>query len=262
MAKIIHIYNKQTSFLSKENEIEFLLYHLAKENENYIDFFRKINKYKIFDNSFYELRKEIDYDDYFNYAEMLNVDEIILPDKLWDGEWTRQKVREILDEYYDYIKSKDWKIAAVIQGKDVGDIMQSFLTFLQDDRIDVIMIPRKVLHRSKWIELSAKNYSEARIKIWEQMQKAVAKNIIEEKIGAGNVLLKSVHFLGANSLWEILYVKHQPTIRSIDTKWFSKMLVGKWEKWDERYQLPEEILEELWEKGKIVLEYDEKYGVV
>ena len=232
--------------------MEFLLYHLAKENQDYIDFFRKMKKYKIFDNSFYELRKEIDYDDYFNYAEMLDVDEIILPDKLWDGEWTRQKVEEVLNEYYDYIKSQNWKVAAVVQGRNLDDMIKTLIQFGNDERIDVIMIPRKVLFEKQWKFHSEKirSYSDARWWVFEELY----------RIGFNN---KPVHFLGANSLWEILKVKHDERIRSIDTKWFSKMVLdGKWEKWDELSRFPIEMLEEIYEKTKPLLKYDEKYGVV
>jgi len=272
MAQIVNIYNEVTSFLAEENEMEFLLYHFAKNEKygmDYVDYFRKMKKYKIFDNSFYELRKEIDYDDYFNFAEMLDVDEIILPDKLWDGEWTRQKVKETLNEYYDYIKSRGWKVAAVVQGSSLDDIKHSFEAFIQDERIDVIMIPRKVLHESKWSSIGVKSYSEARIEVWKHLT-SVYKGLYNTEFENNDKELKQkpIHFLGANSLWEILYVKHDENVRSIDTKWFSKMLLNrKWEDWIEQDGWPfvEDLynkLKQKWQTIKQILNYDEKYGVV
>jgi hypothetical protein len=218
MTSIIHIYPRDLSFLSSFNNAELLLYHEAIRSEEYVKFFSNIANYKILDNSFYELRKEVPYDELIEVGEQMGVNEIILPDKLWDGEWTRNAVKDNLRNYYEVYKKNGWKVAAVVQGKDEEDIAQTLDMYINDDRINVIMVPRKLI--------KCETYYAGRLKWWLN--------------NYAKVTGKEVHFLGANS-WGDFSLPIKSKIRSMDTKLFAKTILHqvigpsatKWQRWDE-----------------------------
>ena len=214
--EIIHIYPRKYNFLSEKQHMELLLLHLAMQDSSYELFFRYNNNYKILDNSFYELRKPVSYETMIEYGKRMRINEIIMPDKLQDGSWTRKHTKKVLDEYYNIFKNEGWKVAGVVQGKNLKDIKKTIDYFGSDKRINVLMLPRKMLFDNSWFE--------GRLLIWYTF-----KDLFK-------VYNKPIHLLGANS-WADFFVfggigSKNKIIRSIDTKLLVKTVIDdKWKYW-------------------------------
>jgi hypothetical protein len=216
----ITIYPKQfANICSPLQKMELLLYHEAIKSKDYVDFFSKCNNYKILDNSQYELRKEINYSELIKLGKFMNIQEIILPDKLNDMNWTLDAIKDNLKIFGEiYIKLK-WKVAAVLQGNDNYEIRKCLLSYIYNPYIDVIMIPRKLIH------YPSHTYSSSRLKAW--------LNIIYPMLNQKHLFgIKQIHFLGANSLGD-LFPPLQSFIRSIDSKLLIKIITNgwKWKNW-------------------------------
>jgi hypothetical protein len=214
MVKIIHIYPKLYSYINKIQDMDFLLYHEAKQSEDYVKFMAKNNNYKILDNSFYELRKEVDYYDVIRLGKQMNINEIVLPDKLHDGVWTGNKTHENIKAYGKVYKEQKWKVAAVLQGRDLLELESTLIKFLHLN-VDVIMIPRKIYFHD--------TYYFGRIFVWLKLI-----YYFETFVKNGG----EIHWLGANC-WGDFYPPYSKLIRSVDSKLFVKTLTNgwKWKNW-------------------------------
>jgi len=77
VAVIPPIAHKELSLLG---DIVFLLAHELKDNGEAIDFYSKVEKYKMLDNGAFELKRSISWDDVLDVAREARVNEVVLPD--------------------------------------------------------------------------------------------------------------------------------------------------------------------------------------
>jgi len=213
--EVAHIYPRELNWVSKYNTMELVLYHWVKKHKDYRKFMKNNKNYKIFDNSFYELRESIDYEDFVEEAIKLKVDEIVLPDVLWDGEKTRELSKWFIDKFKHIREEYGIKFAFVVQGRDLKDILYSINFANANKFVDVIMIPRKIfkLH----------TYYEGR------------KHVLTRFI---DIINKPIHLLGANSFGD--FFQGLVNIRSIDTKLLVKLVLQERRiEWDMEIKQPQ-----------------------
>lgn len=191
---------------TKQGDILYVLSHLLKEPK-YYDFIKQSKMYKILDNSVHE-GEEISLDLYFKYACDLNIDEVILQDKLENKAETLKLKDEQLTKYYDVLHKNNIKIMGVVQGKNYQDIGTILTNYLKDDRIDVIGLS---------FTIKLENYSEVR-----DLDLFLNRNNLLHFINKFKIN-KPIHLLGSCSWLDVLYGKVYPFIRSNDTKLLSRL---------------------------------------
>ena len=126
----------------KYSDMHLLLYHWAQQNEGYVNFMSKSRRYKILDNSQYELRQEIDYKDLIRYAKKMNVNEIVAPDIMHQFRKTKKLIDNFIPLVPKYINDKKVKIQGVVCGRHILDLHNCFDWMHEHEHIDVIAISK------------------------------------------------------------------------------------------------------------------------
>lgn len=178
-------------------EMEFILLHKLLDNKKYRSYFIKNknnDKYKILDNSAFELGESLDGELLIKWAKKINANEIIIPDSYSNKEKTLQLMDEFLNKYKNKIKK--YKLQAVPQGKNQEELDECCLIMLDNPKIDIIGLNK--LWNRKEIRVTEKN-----------------------------------HILGTNNLLEMGYPNLQ-SARSIDSRVVSKIITGKEDPWEEK----------------------------
>jgi hypothetical protein len=205
--KIAHIVPISCMIESEHiNDMHLLLYHWAKQYPEYLKFYSESKKYKILDNSFYELQKEIDYDDLLKVAKQIRADEIVAPDIMFEF----QKTKKLIEDFLPLVP-KGLKVQAVVCGKRKQELQKCFEYLNNNERIDVIAISKHgqiKFHGEPIVLMRNLDYYRTRKMFFEYAQ------VFAEK---------PIHFLGMNDYREFF----TPTIRSIDTKWLAKEVTGE-----------------------------------
>jgi len=115
------------------NDYEFILAHLLKD-KYYYDFYKESTKYKILDNSAYELGKSITIEDLVKWAYDLKVDVLIAPDHIKDKDKTIQYWEDFIREY----KNLPFQLMVVPQGNKASEYLQCLDYFQTQSRADII----------------------------------------------------------------------------------------------------------------------------
>lgn len=184
----------------KYNDMHLLLYHWALKSKRYVDFMRKSKVYKMLDNSFYELRTEIDYDDLIRYASEMKVHEIIAPDVMYDY----RKTKKLIDEFAPKVP-KGIKIQGVVCGSDIEELESCFRWLNNNESIDVIGISKH------GYMLKGVDFCESR--------KLLTRHILKDN----DYVHRPIHMLGINDVSDI-GVGAAFNIRSIDGKFLAKVV--------------------------------------
>jgi hypothetical protein len=190
---------KYLNKLGAYTDIDFCLAHLALSNPVYLSYYRPSLKYKICDNSAFEMGAPMPFDSVLKAAHLLNADEIVCPDSFKNG----QKTIDTTAEFIDYLKNigelGKFKLMGVVQGSDMVDWHNCLNYMNNEPEINVIGF--------SYVGCSAfdSNLMDARIK-------AVHASMTLSKV------VKPIHLLGigANPL-ELRYYEPSSSIRSCDT---------------------------------------------
>lgn len=181
------------------SEIEFILLHKIIDNEHYREYHLKqkdSTKYKILDNSAFELGAGLDDELLLEWAVKLNVNEIIIPDVYGDKEKTLVLMREFFSKHPEC----PFKLQVVPQGKNQEELFDCYHQMINHVKVDVIGIN----------------------KLWNR--KAL-KNTLSRTI-------KPIHLLGVNSISEWFYDYGDLNIRSADSRVLSKIVLGTEDIWE------------------------------
>jgi len=202
--------NALNKIADKHNDLHLLLVHWAMENKEYTNFYRKSKVYKILDNSFYELRKILPAKELLHWAYILKVDEVVLPDKMYDYKTTKKLINEFFNNL-DFNTFLNFKWQAVVCGRTEKEIKKCFIDYLNDNRINIISFSR----RGQVFSNECHDNARFRIVKW-----ACEYMIKHNKI-------KPIHLLGANGIKD--YYREWPKqVRSLDSKQYTNTLLGDW----------------------------------
>jgi hypothetical protein len=195
--KISHIVPIELKYATeKYSDMHLLLLHWALKSKEYIDFFAASTKYKILDNSFYELKKPLATNTLLEYAEKLAVQEVVAPDYMYNKDKTIKSTKEFISKN----KGK-FNVQAVVCGKDLQELIDCFIEFNHMEGVDIIAISKHGFKNGQMTFFEARQFL---------LQKIAHKS------------RKPIHLLGANSIAE-MFISYPDTVRSIDSKYFAKI---------------------------------------
>ena len=191
--KLMNIYPVGNIQTYERQDANMFLTHLVLDHTSYRNMAKNHPGYKILDNSLIELGEAISFDLVLWAAKEIGADEVILPDKFKDGITTIEYVERTLEVYKDELK--DYKVMAVVHGKDLEEVAKTWKTFTNNPDIDVLGIP----------------------KVWTK-QFGNRSEVLNDMIGMYGKGNKEVHLLGLwNSFRELEDLNCVDQIRSIDT---------------------------------------------
>lgn len=193
--KLINIYPVADMCLEFDQDMHMFLTHLVEKYPQYAQMAKQVEGYKILDNSLIELGGAVDIKRILDAAEKIGANEIILPDVFQDRKGTLSAVERALIEI-DRVYAGKWpfKLMAVAQGENYPEWDVCYQELMENDKIDVIGIP----------------------KVCAKMLPG-GRPMVMERSGC-RLMEKDHHLLG---LWysasELMDYKHPDMIRSCDT---------------------------------------------
>ena len=128
-----------TNFLptfDKYLDYHFCLAHLVLENEGYRKFYQTSQKYKILDNSAFELGVPISNTKLLEAAKLINPQEIVCRDSLGNGAMTIQRTAETL-EFFEK-RNYNVKFMGVLQATNLKDFTQCVRWMQNHPRITIL----------------------------------------------------------------------------------------------------------------------------
>lgn len=106
-----------------------------------VEFYAGEDKYKILDNGAYESDHPMDFEDLVKLADELHVDEVIVPDVLFDGLTTYQNARMFFESFYT--SKLPFKTMIVPQAQNPGGWIVAYEAFTRAfQQADVIGVPK------------------------------------------------------------------------------------------------------------------------
>jgi len=124
LVAVIAPYNHLT--LSKYGGLQFLLAHKILENDEYADFYARMDTYKMMDNGAFELGTSLPIDKVLEAAELVGANEIIAPDKPDDPDESYEMTKQFIEEMVDADLMGMYKIHAVPHGPDTESYLENF----------------------------------------------------------------------------------------------------------------------------------------
>jgi len=176
--------------LDENQDYLFVLGHMLLKNIKYKEYIKNSSKYKILDNSAYELGESINPLILKNLADEIKADVIVVPDKLFDN----KRSEELAEEFFLLFKgeSKRFMFMKVVTGRDINETIDSLKYIEKDSRVDIIGISR-----ARSVVVPNLSY---------------LMNIYNK-----NNMKKKIHLLGLTHPFEIYEAAQYPEILSIDT---------------------------------------------
>jgi len=198
--------------ISIQGDIEFCLAHNALTSEEYRRYYKKQTgtKFTILDNGEHE-GSQVSYEDLFFLAVELGVQEVIVPDSLYNGAETIEKAKEFLRTFgYDLTEPSIGKqLCLAVQGKDLTDWFPCFMYALKHPLISTIGLTFDIPFNVCNLKAPTKTLLQV------QRRLELLEIIKETYIKTGKV--KPVHLLGLSDPLELLFAKKYPFVRSNDS---------------------------------------------
>lgn len=182
------------SKFNKEQDYLFILAHCLN-NKKYFNYCKKSKKYKILDNSSYELGESIDPKKLITLAVQIKADVIIIPDKLFD----KKRSEELQKEFMYLLKPlrKRFKLMKVVCGNNIPEYIESLIEVAEDTECDIIGM-------SQSRNMITPNLSYCMQMLCEYAESPIA-------------FTKPIHLLGLTSPFELIEAREWKQIETIDT---------------------------------------------
>lgn len=153
MIKLASITPVKDIKLGLEEPIAMFLTHLVLQHEDYALAAREYEGYKILDNSLIELGSAMSLDKVLLAANIIDADEIVLPDAFQKRKETYELVVKALEELKTKTLPKKYKIMVVAQGSDKDEFYKSFKELAALPGVDVIGVPKIQKERVTYSDL-------------------------------------------------------------------------------------------------------------
>ena len=196
--------------MSAFQDMELILLHIAMKDRKYLKHFRQCKNYKILDNSAYELRIALKGRDIMEYAEVMNVQEIVAPDAMLKSLKTKRMTESFIKENWEEIQKKKYKIMGVVHGHTKGTWMACFKWMNNNEQIDVIGISKEDIW---WNTKNRKCMN----KVMNRYNQICA---LRDKIK------KPIHLFGATNIQDY-FMDWPEYVRSMDSKTILKIISNK-----------------------------------
>jgi len=198
----------QSLVFANLGHIYFILVQLC-DNEKYVQFYKRKQRFKILDNGFYEYRSAVSSDVLLDAAAKVEADEVVIPDDASDANRNMRLAKDFLS-----VAPKQYKYMFVPHGKSTAERAESAIKLLAK-------------HPDLTIGLS---------KLWLKTRLAVAKRILRWITFYNECSNEQIdiryHLLGFDWLHELRHIRFNEIlrkhIRSVDTSFpFSKGEAGQ-----------------------------------
>lgn len=177
--------------LDSEQDYLFILGHHL-ENQKYFDYCKNSKKFKILDNSAYELGESIPPKKLLEYAILLNVNVIILPDKIYDLKRSEQLEKIFFDEL---TKTKyKFKLMKVVCGDNIDEYLENLIKSAKNKKYDILGLSQSRNNLTPNLSFCMK-YLTTKVKDFN----------------------KDIHLLGMTTPFEIIEAKQWKQIKTVDT---------------------------------------------
>lgn len=206
---------------------EMYLTHKVLEHPDLFSFLAKdrskgIGSFKILDNSACELGEGLDFAKVLKAAEIIDANEIVLPDIPRSGK-SLSKTLSYLAGLSDSAR-KRFSIAAVAQGESLEQVLSCIDQILSLHSIDTIMIP-------KWYCVMNNSNGLGRHKITEYAIKRMRET---------NHIL-NIHWLGLDTGARELITPLNEIVRSVDTGYYAALSTPQWSSLDAFAERPRQL---------------------
>ena len=213
---------------------ELYLTHKILEDPSKFSFLARdkqynINSYKILDNSACELGEGMHFDKVLQAAEIIGANEIVLPD-IRQGSYSLSKTLEALTNIDIEAVKASYRLAAVVQGTTVEEVLQCAEQILVLKNVDTIMLP-------KWYSTLNSTNGLGRVNLTRSIC------TIMKHLG----VMKDIHWLGLGTGIRELMSPVSDFVRSVDTGYFVALSTPQWKHLNVASERPKEL--------KIDLEY-------
>jgi len=191
------------------NDYPYVLAHLIGQDQEYTDFYiRKCKNatFSILDNSAFELGKSVDFEILIEAAERVKPTHVVVPDWVNDCDKTIEFLKaflSILENRYGSLHRIPFKLIAVIQGTNMGELYKSLneITYWkrQCPAIEIVAMP--------YDTIPGTDYHNIRYIVFQHMKNVLKDNHLQ------------VHLLGLQNYSEyVLYTKEdKELIYSVDS---------------------------------------------
>jgi len=180
---------------TKDSSIHMCLAHVARNNESYAQFYRKVaeTSYVVLDNGEAE-GNQLTFEELHEVMSYINPSEVVIPDSLYDKNSTISKMKD----FTSFLKTKCWKykgkLMAVPQGYDGSEYVECAKILADQGCIHTLGISKFMI------------------------QKEVNRRTFISHLLFSEGIQKEIHVLGLNSLDELRDLKDlDNSIRSLDT---------------------------------------------
>lgn len=192
---ITHILPKNKVGLIRQPIEMYLADLIVRYPEDYEVVCGPSKSYKIVDNSYNELGRSVTLDRLVKAAEIIEADEVILPDRESASEYINHLQHDI--NFLKHNCKKDVNLMAVVHAADWSEALNQIALFSLYPDIDTIGLPKPIAEIAP--------FSTGRIQAAKMIKSITSKN---------------VHFLGSELLLEEITGRDVSNVRSMDTGYF------------------------------------------
>lgn len=202
------------------SDFHLIIAGFVQPDSKYTKFFKSRSEYVVLDNNLFEDHIALPTEDLINRAVMVDADEVVAPDVLFDSEETVKSAIDFINSV-TYVKdedkhelpfmdeptyTKDIKVMVVPQGKNPEDWIKCYQKITDIEGVDVIGLSCLSIPHSFSKITGVKTIMENRLLCVQQL--------IDEGLVFNDV---EYHLLGCGNPLELMYQKQHDWIRSCDT---------------------------------------------
>ena len=188
----------------KYNTMHLVLAQHIGKDEDYTDFYRSTDKYKILDNGAYENKYPVPIEELVEKACLIGADEIIIPDVFMECDETLKLLDASLKYLIEHDLDGEFKLMVAPQGKTNAEYMKCLGVMQATKEVDVIGLSFLVVAQC-FKEISA---CEDVLPNRQMLTKLI------DLMGFHN---KQYHLLGLGNCKELEYQKKYPWVRGGDS---------------------------------------------
>lgn len=226
MIKIANILpvNKISENMPRQ-DIEMYLTHKVLEHPEKFEFLasdvkNNIDTYKILDNSACELGEGLDFDKVLKAAEIIDANEVVLPDIPRSG----ISLSKTLQYLKDINEDCPYDLAVPIQGETKEELVDCIRQVLCLNRVRTIMIPKWYCQMNSTNGLG---------------RHSITLLVLKEMINLS--VDKDIHWLGLDTGIRELITPIAQHVRSVDTGYFAALSTPQWSNLDVTSERPREL---------------------
>ena len=194
--------------LSKYTDFDFVLTHMVLGVPKYREFYQKQHRFKILDNSYFELGKSVSGSAIIEAASIVAPNEVIAPDGY-------KATLKFIKQYGPILDKQNIAIAAVVHGDTLDEFLKNLRTLAQHPQITTLCIPLDLNYLPKNSKV-LQDVSETSKKLvsWMYSRLLVLESIQKLELESE----KQYHLLGCSLPLEFKIVGERfPWVRSFDT---------------------------------------------